>query len=101
MSQNVKIFKLVSGEEIVTHVSHECDDFLYIIKPQSLILTQQGPRLLPFFFAAAGSVIPLAKSALITLPMDAPMELAQAYTKSVSDIEIPDANTSRILSSRH
>lgn len=44
----IRIFKLVTGEEIIARVANEDNDILYLEKPLQMVMGQRGLQFAPF-----------------------------------------------------
>lgn len=70
----VRVFRLVSGEEIVAEVQKE-GDAQYLVKPIQLV----GNNLMPFMFSVKGHKLPYPKHEQVIFVGDARKELVAAY----------------------
>lgn len=91
---NIKIFKLVSGEEIITKVLEDSSLQSYIVieKPRSIQPVPQGPNqfgigLLPYIITNADGQIKLYKAA-ISGECDAPSDVEKVYLQQTTNIQI-------------
>lgn len=91
---NIKIFKLVSGEEIITKVFEDVplQSFIIIEKPRSIQPIPQGPNqfgigLLPYMITNADGQIKLYRTA-ISGECDAPPDVEKVYLQQTTNIQI-------------
>ena len=95
MSSDVKVFKLVSGEEIVTKTSNFSEDgHITIEKPRVMMLTQVpgttqvSVHMMPFCVGSPDGTLILEQSKIVATLKNIPAELEKAYIQNTSSIEL-------------
>lgn len=92
----VKLFKLISGEEIIARVNGESDWCYDLEKPFMVHMVQQrdgvGVGLVPWIAGNLDVVVQLKPSALAACPMEPHAQLEKQYLEQTSGIQIATAN---------
>ena len=94
-SQKIGIFKMVTGEEIIT--KYTCDtgtEHYYFERPQMVTMTQTqtghvGLQLIPWIKSAPDETVRVAFIHTAGDEIEAPKEFEDAYLQTVSGIELP------------
>jgi len=95
MADDIKVLKLVTGEEIIAHVGtpHGIDDDLGLTKIRSIVMQQTGPNqvglaLVPWIASDPDAVATLRQSALLADPITPKSELEKEYLQQTTGIAI-------------
>ena len=92
MKDNVKSFRLVSGEEIVCYLDDFDNDKIYVSSPRVLQImpTPNGLSLglLPWFNSSQEGRIPVFKHQMVTDTISPDNEIVDAYVKQTSKIQV-------------
>lgn len=98
MSDNIKVFKLVTSEEIVAEVEEELEDTFVLKRPRSLVLMQAGGQvsqeLMPWIVSASDadgefeSFVTLEKLHIMGEVIDVPEDLINYYHSKTSGIAL-------------
>lgn len=89
---DIRVFKLVSGEEVVAKVVKEDDNCVVVEKPRSIQPVPQGPNtfgiaLIPYFISNGDGVINILRNGIAAF-CDAPEDMQRAYMQNTSGIQI-------------
>jgi len=88
--ENVKIIKLVTGEEVLSEVK-DLPDGVVLIKPMMLVMQQQGLQMVPWLMLAKEQKIKILKDKIV-MQYEAKAELVSAYQQQVTGIVTAPAN---------
>ena len=90
---NIKVFKLISAEEVVGEVTKNEDDYLMVRKPRVLAMVpagngQVGAQLMPYVISAPDDEIKLYKAGIVGEVQHTPIGLEKGYIENTSSIQL-------------
>lgn len=106
MSHKIYIFKMVSGEEVIGTVVNELtteEGYVSINKPRAvhMIPTREGVglQLLPFIQVDPDCTVEVSFKDMLAKPIKASADIASAYLRATSSLDLPPTATGSILHS--
>lgn len=93
MEEDIKVFKLVTGEELMSRVTDEDDDSFTLSKPRVVAIgpgpnNQVSVTLIPLFASSQNGIIRLNKSSIVATPVEFSPELEKAYIEQTTGIAL-------------
>ena len=88
---NIKIVKLVTGEEVLSQVEDNIDNVV-LKKPMVLVMQQEGLQMVPWLMLAAEQEVTIDKSKIVMI-YEARQELVAGYQQQTGGIVVAPANT--------
>ena len=89
----IHVFKLSSGEEIITKVTEELHDGYMIVKPLTMVMGAKGFQFAPFMFLANTDVPLKINKSLIMGDGSAVIELENQYESVTTGIALPQKSS--------
>ena len=85
----IRVFKLVTSEEIIARVSEETESYYMIERPLQPVQSDKGIRLVPYFFMADLEKASRLNKALVMIDASPPKDIESLYESVISGIALP------------